>query len=132
MLSRTVIARRLGRSANVLLWQLRQCTKVAEDLNRELYYTVSNTVPDALLRNKLQKDADGDLVTFLLNCRQRFGNNPAQLHISHAQMYGELVKFTKADELSEQIKRWLDYQRDVDPNVFRLATVLNQLTSGIY
>ena len=66
---------------------------------------------DSILRNKLQKGVDGDLVGFLLNCRVRFGNNPAQLHISYAKMYGELERFMKAEELSEQIKRWLDYQK---------------------
>ena len=115
----------------ILLWQLRQCTEIAEDLNRQLYHSVCQTVVDSILRNKLQKGVDGDLVGFLLNCRVRFGNNPAQLHISHAKMYGELERFARAEELSEQIKRWLDYQKDVDPNVFRLATVLSKLVAFI-
>ena len=54
----------------ILLWQLRQCTEIAEDLNRQLYQSVCQTVVDTILRNKLQKGVDGDLVGFLLNCRR--------------------------------------------------------------
>ena len=115
----------------ILLWQLRQCSETAEDLNRQLYHPIVSTVADSFLRMKLQDGTDGDLVSFFLKCRERFGSNPAQVHIEHAQKYGGLAAFKKPEDLSEQIKRWLDYQREVDPHVFRLATVLNKLVSFI-
>ena len=107
----------------ILLWQLRQCTAVAQDLNRTLYPTILATITDETVRLKMQEGTDGDCVSLMLKCIARYGVNPAAQHIANAKKYGELPKFVDPEEMANQIQTWKDYHEDVNPYVYRLVSM---------
>ena len=113
----------------IMIWQLRQCTKLAVDLNTSLYEHVKNSIADKQLLESVQEE--GNLVRLLLNLRKRFGSNAGVAHIQNAAENGVLKPFTKVENIADELRRWADYIKNTDPNVQIIAMAMHHLDEFI-
>ena len=111
----------------VCIWQLRQCSDRAQSLNSSLYGPVVTTITDQRLKTQVTEGCDGDLVRLLLNLRKRFGSNAGVIQIHNAAEFGNLKPFTSSANLGHDLKTFLTYHDQTDPNVFKLSTSLSRL-----
>ena len=108
----------------ITCWQLRQLTKVAQDLNRKLYALVKASITDLPLQESLTEDCEGDTARLVLKARKRFGNNAGVHHIKRAADNSHLAKFTDPTTMGSEVASWVEYHRKTNPEIHRLAVVL--------
>ena len=113
----------------IMIWQLRQCTKLAIDLNTSLYEHVKNSITDKQLLESVHEE--GNLIRLLLNLRKRFGSNAGVAHIQNAAENGVLKPFQKVEDIADKLHRWASYIKDTDPNVQIIAMALHHLDEFI-
>ena len=116
----------------IITWQLRQCTKLAIDLNTSLYEHVKNSITNKQLLESVHEE--GNLIRLLLNLRKRFGSNAGVAHIQNAADNGTLKPFLKVEEIADKLHRWSSYIKDTDANVQIIAMALHHLdefTDGV-
>ena len=101
----------------VYIWQLRQCSDRAQSLNSSLYGPVVTTITDQRLKTQVTEGCDGDLVRLLLNLRKRFGSNAGVIQIHNAAEFGNLKPFTSSANLGHELKTFLTYHDQTDPNL---------------
>ena len=107
----------------IVIWNLHQCTKAAQDLATAMYSTVLQTISDVKLREDVSQGIQGNLITLLLALRRRFGSNAGVLHIQRAASFGTLKPFTESTELAHELRQFLKYHEETNIFVYQFNGV---------
>ena len=114
----------------IVIWNLHQCTKQAQDLATAMYSCILQSISDAKLREDVSQ-MQGNLISLLLALRRRFGSNAGVLHIQRAAAFGTLKPFSESTELEHELRQFLKYHEETNIFVYQFSSAMARLDEFI-